>query len=88
MVVNGTELKTYSDFDRYFHFLKLFTVDEVISYVSKMKGIEASEKAKEYAINHLLKILPRWESEYQDDSIMVMFYIAMCMSTYQQKYAV
>ena len=51
MVISGKELKTYDDFDKYFHWMKCLTEWEVLDYLSSklFKQVEAPMTAKEYA---------------------------------------
>lgn len=76
MVLSGKELKTYDDFDKYFHWMKCLTEWEVLQYLIKLsKSIEAPVDAKDYAYR-MIENEVRRHSDFTDGVLIVFTFSA------------
>lgn len=83
MIIFGNKIKTYKEFDKYFHYLKCLTCSEVLESITEIeKFIEAPESAKEYAHRCIAEEVRKWNKDFIEDSILIIFMFAVYLNKY------
>ena len=86
MIFSGKELKTYDDYEKYFHWMKCLTQMEVLDYLEKLeKSIEAPMDAKEYAHKRIEDQVRKYYSDY--DGVLIVFTFSSFINQFLEEYA-